>query len=69
MKKTNEAMIRELIENWAAAVRNKDIDAILAHHSNDIVMCDVPKQFQSKSIEEYRKTWDLFFSATQSGVF
>ncbi len=69
MKKKNEVMIRELIENWAAAVRNKNIDAILAHHSNDIVMYDVPKPFQSKGIEEYRKTWDLFFSATQSGVF
>ena len=65
----NEAQIRQLVENWAKAVRNKDIDAILAHHSEDIVMYDVPEPFQSVGIEAYRKTWDLFFEFTKPGVF
>jgi len=65
----NETIIRQLIENWAGAVRSKDIDAILAHHSGDIVMYDVPKPFQSVGIDAYRKTWDLFFAYTQLGVF
>ena len=65
----NETIIRQLIENWAGAVRSKDIDAILAHHSDDIVMYDVPKPFQSVGIDAYRKTWDLFFAYTQLGVF
>jgi ketosteroid isomerase-like protein len=69
MKSTNEAVIRELIENWAKAVRNKDYDAILAHHSRDIVMYDVPEPFQSVGIDAYRRTWDTFFSGTQLGVF
>ncbi|HEV2478902.1 MAG TPA: hypothetical protein VGS79_04535 [Puia sp.] len=38
---TNEQQIKALIENWAAAVRSQDIDAILAHHSDDLVMFDV----------------------------
>ena len=66
---TNETQIRQLVENWARAVRNKDIDAILAHHSEDIVMYDVPEPFQSVGIDEYRKTWELFFAFTKSGVF
>ena len=67
----NEAQIRELVENWAKAVRNNDIEAILAHHSNDIVMYDVPPPFQSVGIDAYRKTWDVFFSWPQQvlGVF
>ena len=65
----NEAQIRQLVENWAKAVRNKDIDAILAHHSEDIVMYDVPEPFQSAGIDAYRKTWDLFFAFTKPGVF
>jgi ketosteroid isomerase-like protein len=65
----NEAQIRRLVENWAKAVRNKDIDAILAHHSEDIVMYDVPEPFQSVGIDAYRKTWELFFAFTKSGVF
>ena len=65
----NELQIKTLIENWAAAVRNKDIDAILAHHSEDIVMYDVPFPFQSIGIEAYRTTWDLYFKYTRPGVF
>ena len=50
-------------------MRNKDIDTILAHHSKDIVMFDVPEPFRSIGIDEYRKTWDLFFRYTKQGVF
>ena len=65
----NETQIRRLIEDWAAAVRKGDIEAVLAHHSDDIVMYDVPKPFQSIGIEAYRKTWDIFFAYTKPGVF
>jgi len=69
MKQTNEVLIRALIENWAQAVRRKDYDAILAHHSKDIVMYDVPEPFQSVGIDAYKETWDTFFSGTQLGGF
>jgi len=68
-KDTNEIEIRTLIENWAMAVRNKNIDAILAHHSEDIVMYDVPPPFQSVGLDAYRKTWDLFYKYTRPAVF
>ena len=68
MENNNETLIRQLVENWAKAVRNKDYDAILAHHSQDIVMYDVPEPFQSVGIDAYKKTWDTFFSGTQ-GTF
>jgi uncharacterized protein (TIGR02246 family) len=54
--------IRTLIESWTAAVRRKDIEAILRNHSSDIIMFDVPPPFQSHGIDAYRKTWDTFFS-------
>jgi len=58
---TDEAATRELVESWARAVRAKDFDGILANHSADMLMFDVPPPVQSKGIEAYRKTWDLFF--------
>ena len=58
----DEAAIRELVENWASAVRRKDVDAILRNHSADILMFDVPPPLASKGIDAYRKTWDIFFS-------
>jgi len=67
---TDETAIRELVENWARAVRAKNLNGILANHSPDIFMFDVPPPVQSKGIEAYKKTWDLFFSWSRDfGVF
>ena len=67
---TDRAEIRDLIENWARAVRSKNLDGILADHSPEMLMFDVPPPIQSKGLEAYQKTWDLFFSWSQdSGVF
>ncbi|HEX4342293.1 MAG TPA: nuclear transport factor 2 family protein [Verrucomicrobiae bacterium] len=63
MAKTEEAEVRELIERWAKAVRDKNIDGILAHHSAEMVMFDVPPPFESVGIAAYRETWDLFYSS------
>ena len=66
----DEAEIRGLIENWAEAVRNKNLDGILANHSPEILMFDVPPPAQSKGIDAYKKTWDLFFGWSQDvGMF
>jgi ketosteroid isomerase-like protein len=60
--------VRNVVESWAAAVRRKDYEGILKNHSSDIVMFDVPPPFQSKGIEAYKKTWDLFFSCSADPV-
>ncbi len=66
----NEAAIRDLVENWARSVRTKDLSGILASHSPDILMFDVPPPIHSKGIKAYEKTWDLFFSwSTDPVVF
>jgi ketosteroid isomerase-like protein len=58
---TAEAHIKALVEAWADAVRRHDLQSILAHHDRDIVMFDVPPPLQSRGLDEYKKTWDLFF--------
>jgi uncharacterized protein (TIGR02246 family) len=64
----DEAAIRALVEGWASAVRAKDLDGILAHHSANIVMFDVPPPLVSKGIDAYRKTWDTFFAWSDEPV-
>jgi uncharacterized protein (TIGR02246 family) len=64
----DEIAIRELVENWANAVRRKDLSAILLNHSANMSMFDVPPPLASKGIEAYRKTWDLFFSWARDPV-
>jgi uncharacterized protein (TIGR02246 family) len=66
----DEAVIRGLIENWARAVREQNLPAILASHAPQILMFDVPPPFLSRGIEAYRKTWDFFFKESDyAGVF
>lgn len=64
---SNEVQIRTLVENWARAVREKDMDGVLANHTDDIVMFDVPLPLQSQGIAAYKKTWELFFSQSAGG--
>jgi uncharacterized protein (TIGR02246 family) len=69
-RSAEEHKIRTLVEEWAAAVRREDINAILANHSPDLVMFDVPPPFESVGLEAYRKTWDKFFACNSGlGVF
>jgi uncharacterized protein (TIGR02246 family) len=64
---SNEEQIRRLINDWAKAVRSKDMEGALAHHAKDIVIFDVPLPLQSKGIKAYRKTWELFFDNNPGG--
>lgn len=64
---SDETEIRTLIENWARAVRDADLAGILAHHADDIVMFDVPPPVQSRGMDAYKSTWDLFFRYSPGG--
>ena len=64
---SDETAIRSLVEGWAKAVRAKNMDGVLANHTSDIVMFDVPMPLQSRGMEEYRKTWELFFDHSPGG--
>jgi ketosteroid isomerase-like protein len=67
---SDEHEIRTLLENWASAVRSRQLNGILAHHSPQVLMFDVPPPIVSKGIEAYRRTWDTFFSwATEPVIF
>jgi uncharacterized protein (TIGR02246 family) len=67
--KTDEQEIRELIEQWAAAVHAGDLDAVLADHTGDIVMFDVPPPHDGvRGIESYRDTWPGFFEWQARGA-
>jgi uncharacterized protein (TIGR02246 family) len=61
--------IRDLIERWAAAVHRGDMDAVLADHTDDVVMFDVPPPHQGvRGLDAYRATWPGFFEWQASGA-
>src|SRR5262245_36515945 len=63
-----EIAIREVIDAWASAVRAKDIDGVLAHHTEDVLMFDVPPPVTVRGISAYRETWPPFFGALTEGM-
>jgi uncharacterized protein (TIGR02246 family) len=63
-----ESAIRVLIESWARAVHAGDLDGVLADHSEDIRMFDVPPPNEVRGIEAYRETWPPFFEWQRRGA-
>ena len=69
MATEDETRIRALIERWAGAVHDGDMDAVLADHADDIVMFDVPPPENGvRGIDAYRETWPPFFSWQERGA-
>ena len=65
----DQQQIRTLIERWAEAVHATDLDTVLADHSDDIVMFDVPPPDDGvRGIEAYRETWPPFFEWQARGA-
>ncbi|MFZ1156112.1 MAG: nuclear transport factor 2 family protein [Solirubrobacteraceae bacterium] len=66
---TDEQQIRELIERWAAAAHDGDMAVVLADHSPDIVMFDVPPpELGVRGLDAYRDSWPGFFEWQASGA-
>jgi uncharacterized protein (TIGR02246 family) len=65
----SEQEIRDLIHGWAAAVHAGDLEAVLADHTEDIVMFDVPPPNEGvRGLDAYRETWPPFFEWQGSGA-
>ena len=65
----DEEQIRTLVESWAEAVHRGDMAGVLADHSADIVMFDVPPPHDGvRGIGAYRETWPGFFEWQARGA-
>ena len=64
-----ESEIRRLVERWATAVHAGDLATVLADHTADIVMFDVPPPHDGVcGIDAYRETWPPFFEWQRQGA-
>jgi len=66
---TGEDEVRATVERWVRAVRGRDLAGVLAQHTPDVVMFDVPPPHQGvRGIEAYAQTWPPFFAWLESGA-
>jgi ketosteroid isomerase-like protein len=59
--KGDEAEIRLLVDQWAAAVRAYDVPGIVKDHSQEILMFDLPGPTQGRGLDAYRESWPQLF--------
>ena len=57
----DETALRELIAQWAKAVRDEDLTGIRESHDPDTLMFDVPPPFLSRGLDAYMATWQFFY--------
>jgi uncharacterized protein (TIGR02246 family) len=66
----DEQQIRELIAKWAESVRARDIEGVMANHAPDVLLFDVPPPIEWRGIDEYKRSWEQFFTwFGDAGVF
>jgi uncharacterized protein (TIGR02246 family) len=63
----DEREIRALVEQWCDAACKGDADLVVARHTPDIVMFDVPEPGAIRGLLAYRQTWELFFDHNPQG--
>src|SRR3712207_6895083 len=62
----DDAAIRDLVHRWALAVHAGDLDGVLADHTEDVVMFDVPPPEDGvRGLDAYRATWPAFFERSE----
>ncbi len=65
----DDPAIRDLVHRWARAVHAGDLDGVLADHTEDVVMFDVPPPEDGvRGLDAYRETWPAFFEWQRAGA-
>ncbi|BBY74162.1 hypothetical protein MPRF_10610 [Mycolicibacterium parafortuitum] len=57
----NQRQIRDTVERWIEAIRARDIDGVLAAHTDDLVMFDATPPYDGvRGTAAYRDSWPPF---------
>jgi uncharacterized protein (TIGR02246 family) len=67
-KASDETQIRQLIDDWAKALRAKDINGVMSHYAPDILLFDLAPPLQYKGADAYRKNWEEWFATWQGPI-
>jgi ketosteroid isomerase-like protein len=65
---TAEVQVRAQIEEWAEALRAKDVDRIIACHAPDVLAFDCHSQLQFKATDAYRRHLEACMPCMQGAM-
>jgi ketosteroid isomerase-like protein len=62
------AQIRERLETLARALRDKDVDALMAHYSPDVEVFDLPMALHCRGADAYRRNFESWFAMVDGPI-
>ena len=65
---TDEAQIRQRIESWTKALRTKDLDELMSHYAQDILVFELAPPLQYRGAAAYRENWADWFPSFRGPV-
>ena len=65
---SGEGSIREFLGSLTQAIRNKDIDSLMAHYAPDVVAYDVMPPRAVHSAADYRKNFERWFASMRGPI-
>jgi len=65
---SEEAQVRQRVASWAKALRAKDVDGLMSHYAQEIVVFDLAPPLELKGVVAYRKNWTDWFATFQGPV-
>jgi uncharacterized protein (TIGR02246 family) len=65
---SDEAQIRQLIEQWGQALHAKDLNTLMSYYAPDILTFDILPPLQYQGVEAYRKNFEAWFAAVQGPI-
>jgi uncharacterized protein (TIGR02246 family) len=67
-KATDEAQIRQLVDNWVKTVSAKDINKLMSYYAEDILLFDIMPPLEHRGASAYRKNWEECFPYFQGPI-
>jgi ketosteroid isomerase-like protein len=65
---TDEAQVRDRLESWTRALRAKDLDGLMSHYTEDILVFDIAPPLKYGGAPAYRKNWADWFPTFRGPV-
>jgi uncharacterized protein (TIGR02246 family) len=65
---SDEAQLRQLIEQWTQALYAKDLNTLMSYYAPDILTFDILPPLQYQGVDAYRKNFEAWFAAVQGPI-
>lgn len=64
----SDAMIRRQVEQWAQAVRSRDVEGVMSVYASEIVSFDLDPPLRYSGTQDKRRAWEAFFAAHRGPI-